>query len=75
MKTGYVKHHIKNRTKNGRSQPENLLFIKEGREKLIHLIFGNRDFYDIIIFILRISKAKHFERVNPAIKKLYKLID
>lgn len=70
-----VHHHIKNACNGGHSKPENLLFIREEKEKLIHHIFGDRDFYEIIIFILRISRAKHFERVNPRIKKLYKFLD
>jgi len=72
---GRCHHHIKNRENGGNSKPNNLLFIKQGREKLIHYIFGDRDFYDIIIFILRISRAKHFEQVNPKIEKLYKLLE
>jgi hypothetical protein len=71
----YVKHHIKNKSLGGHSTPENLLFIREEKEKLIHHIFGPRDFYEIIIFILRISRAKHFERVNPKIKQFYKFLD
>lgn len=70
-----VRHHIKNSCNGGKSVPANLLFIKEDKEKLIHHIFGNRDFYDIIIFILRISRAKHYEQVNPKIRKLYKFLD
>lgn len=70
-----VHHHIKNSCMGGKSVPENLLLIKEDKEKLIHHIFGNRDFYDIIIFILRISRAKHYEQVNPKIKRLYKFLD
>lgn len=72
---GRCHHHIKNKVKGGNSKPENLLHIKEHKEKLIHHIFGQRDFYEIIIFILRLSRAKHFEQVNPEIKKLYKLLD
>ena len=70
-----VRHHIVNRCNGGGSIPPNLLLIEESKEKLIHKIFGNRDFYDIIIFILRISKAKHFENVNPKIKALYKFLN
>lgn len=69
-----VKHHIKNRCNGGKSIPENLLLIDEKKEKLIHEIFGNRDFYDIILFILRLSKIKHFDLVNPKIRSLYKFL-
>lgn len=71
----YVKHHIKNKSLGGHSSPENLLYIREEKEKLIHHIFGARDFYEIIIFILRIARAKHFEQVNPRIKELYKFLN
>lgn len=70
-----VHHHIKNRCNGGKSIPENLLLIREDKEQLIHYIFGNLDFYGIIIFILRISRAKHFEQVNPKIKSLYKYLN
>jgi len=70
-----VHHHIKNHCNGGHSKPNNLLYIKEHKEKLIHHIFGDRDFYEIIIFILRIARAKHFEQVNKKIKRLYKFLD
>jgi hypothetical protein len=70
-----VHHHIKNRCNGGKSSPENLLLVQEDKEKLIHRIFGDKDFYDIIIFILRICRAKHYESVNPRIKKFYKFLD
>ena len=70
-----VRHHIVNRCNNGASVKENLLLIEESKEKLIHKIFGNRDFYAIIIFILRIARAKHYEKVNPEIKGLYKFLN
>lgn len=69
-----VRHHIKNRCNGGKSTPENLLLIDEKKEKLIHEIFGDRDFYDMVIFILRLSKIKHFELVNPKIRHLYKFL-
>lgn len=70
-----VHHHIKNRCNGGHSVPSNLLLIKESKERLIHEIFGDRDFYDIIIFILRIARAKRFEQINPKIKQLYKYLN
>jgi hypothetical protein len=70
-----VRHHIKNRCNGGRSTPENLLLIDERKERMIHEIFGDRDFYEIILFILRLSKMKHFELVNRRIKGLYKFLD
>jgi len=74
-KQRYVRHHIKNSSCGGHSTPNNLLYIREDKEKLIHKIFGDRDFYEIIIFILRIAKAKHFDEVNPKIKHLYKFLN
>ena len=70
-----VHHHIKNVSRKGESIPQNLLLIREDKEKLIHYIFGDRDFYEIIIFILRISRAKKFEQVNKKIKSLYKYLN
>lgn len=75
MKRLRVHHHIKNRSQGGDTVRENLLLIKEDKEKLIHHIFGDRDFYDIIIFILRIARAKHYENINPKIRKLYKFLN
>lgn len=69
-----VHHHIKNRCNGGHSCPQNLLLIEESKEKLIHHIFGDRDFYEIIIFILRIARAKHFEQITPKIKQFYKYL-
>lgn len=69
-----VRHHIKNRCNGGKSIPENLLLIDERKEKMIHEVFGNRDFYDIVLFILRLSKMKRFELVNGKIKNLYKFL-
>jgi len=70
-----VYHHIKNRCNGGKSIPENLLYIDEQKEKMIHSIFFDKDFYDIIMLILRISKMKHYENVNPKIKRLYKFLN
>lgn len=69
-----IHHHIKNRCNGGPSCPENLLFISQDREQLIHKIFGDKDFYEIIIFILRLSRAKGFEQINKKIKPLYKFL-
>ena len=69
-----IHHHIKNRVNGGHSNPENLLYVSEDKEKMIHKLFGDRDFYEIIIFILRLSKMKHYETVNSKIKRFYKFI-
>ena len=71
----YVKHHIKNRSEHGLPIKENLLFIDETKEKLLHIIFKNLDFYGIIMLIIRTAKMKHYERVNPNIKRFYKYLD
>jgi len=73
--TRRVHHHIKNRCHGGKSILENLLYVKEDKEKMIHRIFFDKDFYDIIIFLLSFCKAKHYENVNPKIKELYKFIN
>jgi hypothetical protein len=70
-----VHHHIKNRCNGGKSNPENLLYIEETKEKMIHKIFFDKDFYDIVIFILRLCKMKHYEEVNPKIKRFYKFLN
>lgn len=70
-----VRHHILNRCQGGKSTPENLLYIEEEKEKMIHKIFFNKDFYDIVLLLLRLSKMKHYENVNPKIKRFYKFLN
>lgn len=74
MKKGYCHHHIKNRSQGGRSDSENLLYIREDKEKMLHHIFGHLDFYGMILLILRTSRRMKFEKINPKIAKMYKFI-
>lgn len=74
MKKGYCHHHIKNRSQGGRSDPENLLYLREDKEKMLHVIFGSLDFYGIILLILRTSRKMGYDKINPKIKQLYKYL-
>jgi hypothetical protein len=69
-----IKHHIKNRCNGGKSTKENLLLIDQVKERKLHEIFGNRDFYEIIVLLIRVCRAKHYERINPKIEEFYKKI-
>lgn len=66
-----TRHHIKNRVNGGISQPENLLRLTQEHHNLLHVLFKNLDFYDIILLLIRICKLKHYERINPKIREFY----
>ena len=44
------------------------------KHNFIHRIFKNLNFYEIIILILRVCRAKHYERIEPRIKRFYELL-
>lgn len=69
-----IKHHIKNRCKGGRGTPENLLLICQDKERELHKIFGNLDFYEIIVLLIRVCRAKRYENINPRVSKFYSLL-
>jgi len=68
------RHHIKNRSKNGPPVPENLLNVKIERHSMLHVIFGNLDFYEIILLLIRVCRAKGYDKVNPKVAKFYKFV-
>lgn len=67
-------HHIWNKVNGGTKEPENMLLLKQEKHNLLHILFGNLDFYDIILLLIRTAKLKHYEKINPNMKKLYKLV-
>lgn len=70
-KNRFSRHHIKNKINGGDKNPENMLRLLNEKHHLLHVIFGNLDFYDIIILLIRVSRAKHYERINPKMRELY----
>ena len=54
----FVKHHIVNRCKGGKSTPSNLLVLDESREKAWHFLFGNKDFEEVAELLIRTSRLK-----------------
>jgi Iap family predicted aminopeptidase len=69
------KHHIKNKVNGGGTQGANLLLIDEEKHQILHKVFGNLDFYEIIVLLIRVCRAKHYETINPKISKFYKIIN
>lgn len=67
-------HHITNKSQGGGKIPANLLLIEEEKHQTLHKVFGNLNFYEIVVLLIRICRAKHYEVVEPRISKFYKLI-
>lgn len=74
MKKGRNRHHCKPKSRGGNTRKENMLFIKKYRHEIIHKAFGNLTLYEIIILLLRTSRAKHYEEIEPKIKELYTVL-
>ncbi len=74
QKKHFSHHHIKNAVNGGIKEPENMLLLKQEKHNLLHFLFGNLDFYDIILLLIRTAKLKHYDKVNPKIKQLYKFV-
>ena len=72
-KKRFTRHHLTNRVNGGNKRPENMLRLLDDRHHLIHILFGNLDLYDIVILLIRVARAKHYERVNPKMRELYHL--
>ena len=51
----YVKHHIINRCNGGSDEPNNLLLMREKREKALHKMFGNQTLQNIYHIINEIN--------------------
>ena len=68
------KHHIKNKCNGGPTRPENLCDLKIEKHDFLHFIFKNMDYLEIAILLLRVCRAKHYERIDPRIKKFYELL-
>ena len=64
-------HHIKPRCRGGQTQKENMLRISVSKHTLLHVIFGSQTLYEIILGLIRIARMKHYERVEPEIKRFY----
>jgi hypothetical protein len=65
---------MKPKSKGGDARSSNMLYIDIDKHNLIHKIFGNKTWYEIIIFMLRIAKAKHYENIEPRIQDFYKFL-
>lgn len=70
-KRKFTRHHLTNRVNGGDKRPENMLKLVEEKHHLIHILFGNLDLYQIVILLIRVARAKHYEKVNPKIRELY----
>ena len=57
---------------NGQTVPENILIMDVEKHKYLHYIFGNLDFYDIILLLIRTSRIKGYEKINHKIEQFYK---
>ncbi len=58
----FIKHHIKNRCKGGRSTPDNLLLFDSERERAWHFLFKNKDFEEVAELLLRCSRMKRTKK-------------
>lgn len=59
----FNKHHIKNRSRGGKTTPENLLRMDIERHNALHFLFGNLDFQEIASLLIRVSRAKnHYQK-------------
>lgn len=75
MKRKFNFHHLKPKSRNGKSRKENLLYIKTSKHVDWHLVFGNLTLYEVIVCLIRLAKIKRYEKVEPQIKKFYKLLE
>lgn len=71
---GKNKHHLKARSRGGDSHGSNLLFIEVDKHNWLHKIFKNLTLYEIIVLLIRISRAKHYENIEPKIQQFYKYL-
>ncbi len=69
------RHHLKPRSRKGKSVKNNLLLFKKERHYLWHLLFGNLTLYEVIITLIRLARMKEYEKIEPEIKKFYSLIE
>jgi hypothetical protein len=69
------KHHLRPRSRGGSSVESNLLTINEDKHCLLHKIFGNLTWNEIIILMIRIAKEKHYENNEPKVKVFYKFLN
>lgn len=68
------RHHMQPKARGGKNVPQNMLLFSEQRHALLHKVFGNLTWYEIILVLIRIARAKHYEDIEPQVKHLYKFL-
>jgi len=68
------KHHLKPKSRHGDSRGSNMLYIDIEKHCWLHKIFGNLTLCEIIILLIRVAKAKHYENIEPKVKLFYKYL-
>ena len=63
-KSKRIHHHIVNRVDGGKSEPFNLLLIKERREKGFHMTFGNMTLRQAGELLIRTANLKDRQKVS-----------
>jgi len=54
----FVKHHITNKCRGGKTNQVNLIRLNEEREKAWHFLFGNKSFEEVAELLLRTCRMK-----------------
>lgn len=67
-----TKHHLRPRSRGGSSARYNILILDAERHALLHKIFGNRTLTEIIEVLIRIARAKQYEREDSEVRKFYR---
>lgn len=65
------KHHLRPKRRGGDKRGSNIVLIDVEKHNLIHKIFHNLTWYEIILVMIRLAQAKHYENIEPRIEKLY----
>jgi hypothetical protein len=68
------KHHMKPSSRSGSSLESNLLTIDIDKHNLLHKIFGNLTWTEIIVIMIKTAKIKHYEYNEPKISQFYKFV-
>lgn len=59
---GRNKHHLRPRSRGGTSVKSNLLLIRTDVHRNLHLVFGNRTLEEIIELLIRVKRAKDYQK-------------
>ena len=63
-RSGLSRHHLRPRSRKGKSTPDNLLTLRIETHELWHRMFQNRTISEVILLLARIQRAKEHQKVR-----------